>query len=76
MNVDAAARTSAQEIEVSGIIMIIMIIMMIIMMITRHLIYGRSKLLHSQHLPLKLVRILRVDIHLINIAVIIVIVMI
>ena len=33
MNVDAAARTSAQEIEVSGIIMIIMIIMMIVIII-------------------------------------------
>ena len=33
MNVDAAARTSAQEIEVSSIIMIIMIIMMIMIII-------------------------------------------
>ena len=33
MNVDAAARTSAQEIEVSGIIMIIMIIMMTVIII-------------------------------------------
>ena len=33
MNVDAAARTSAQEIEVSGMIMIIMIIMLILIII-------------------------------------------
>ena len=33
MNVDAAARTSAQEIEVSGIVMIIMIIMKIMIII-------------------------------------------
>ena len=42
MNVDAAARTSAQEIEVSGIIMIIMIIMMtvIIIMVIMFIDYG------------------------------------
>ena len=42
MNVDAAARTSAQEIEVSGIIMIIMIIMMtvIIIMVIMIIDYG------------------------------------